>query len=329
MIKKYFEFLKENISEIEAKNHSLGEWVENLCENNKEILELIKPYMENTNPSVRISNTINVLNSNDKRSVYKIINDYLNDNGKTTDVRTFVDFTNESSEVKEIEAGQNVFKTFLKIITSLGLKDVKPSWSNLPDDYLLFFEYKSDYRSAMEKLERFPSLSMFKEKLPKDNCNLYYGIMIVKGERKIDLNFNFGFRNDKIIKIGSFKVNNSSFKKLAQLESPSSAHLRKELAYLTYDKLRLLGDAANHMKTYHPGDTEDRSFKIEDGVLEFGYKGLGKWTDGKMDDQERDRLRKGFTEHLLKFGNKHQIEASVKPDEKSWIRLNVRIKENS
>lgn len=327
MIKRYLDFIKESVSEIEKKHHSLGEWVEDLCEN-KEILELIKPYIDNTNPTVKISNTINTLDNNKKQYVYDIITDYLNDTGKETEVSTFVDFTNESVE-QDIEAGQHVFKTFLKVITSLGLKDTKPSWSNLPDDYLLFFEYKCERALVLEKLERFTSLSMFKDKLPKENCYLYYGVKLIKGERKIDLNFNFGFKEDsQIIKIGSFKVNNSTFKRLTNLESPSSAHFRKELAHLTYDKLKLLGEVANHMKTYHPGDTEDKSFKVEDGVLEFGYKGLGKWTDGKMDNDEKDRLRKGFTEHLLKFTNKHKIEASVKPDEKSWVRLNVRIKKS-
>lgn len=328
MIKRYFEFIKESISDIKKQHHSLGEWVEDLCEN-KEILELIKPYIDNTNPTVRISNTINVLDEDKQQSIYKIITDYINGTGKETDVRTFVDYTKESLE-QDVEAGQNVFKTFLKVITSLGLKDAKPSWANLPDDYLLFFEYKSEYSSIIEKLERFSSLSMFKDKLPKQNCFMYYGIKIIKDGRKTELNFNFGFKEDaKIIKIGSFKVNKGTFNKLSNLESPSSAHLRKELAHLTYENLKLLGEVANHMKSYNPGDTEDKSFKIEDGVLEFGYKGLGKWFDGKMDNEERDRLRKSFTEHLLKFVNKHRIEASVRPDEKSWIRLNVRIKKET
>ena len=303
MIKKYFDFIKENVT--------IGEKVEKLALKNKDILELIQPFIGNTNPSVRISNTINSLDNEKKDSIKKILDNYSNENKE------------------ELQAGKNVFQTFLKIITSLGLKDIKPSWSNLPDNYLLFFEYKCEYASAMEKIERFASLSMFKDKLPKEKCYLYYGISIMKNKKKLNLSLNFGFKEDsKIIKIGSFNINNGVFKKLSQLESPSSAHFRKELSHLTYNKLKILGEVADHMKSYNPGDTEDKSFKIEDGVLEFGYKGLGKWTDGKMDENEKDRLRKGFTEHLLKFDNKHHIEASVKPDEKSWIRLNVRIKKD-
>ena len=76
MLKKYLQFIKENISDIEAKHHSLGEWVEDLCEN-KEVLELIKPYLDNTNPSVKISNSINVLDSVGKNSIYKIVTGLL------------------------------------------------------------------------------------------------------------------------------------------------------------------------------------------------------------------------------------------------------------
>jgi hypothetical protein len=48
MIKNYLEFIKETISEIENKHHTLGEWVKDLSLRNKEILELIKTYLEET-----------------------------------------------------------------------------------------------------------------------------------------------------------------------------------------------------------------------------------------------------------------------------------------
>ena len=100
---------------------TIGEKVEKLALKNKDILELIQPFIGNTNPSVRISNTINSLDNEKKDSIKKILDNYSNENKE------------------ELQAGKNVFQTFLKIITSLGLKDIKPSWSNLPDNYLLFF----------------------------------------------------------------------------------------------------------------------------------------------------------------------------------------------
>jgi hypothetical protein len=94
MLKTYFQFIKESISDIEDEHHSLGEWVEELCLGNKEILELLRPYLDDSSPSVRIANTINVLENKGKEYVYKIVTDYLSNKVRKTDIRTFVDMTN-------------------------------------------------------------------------------------------------------------------------------------------------------------------------------------------------------------------------------------------
>ena len=319
MIKKYFDFIKENLSKIEDLHHSLGEWVQNLCENNKEILELIKPYVDNSNPSVKLSNSINVLDNNDKQSIYKIIKDYLNGEGRKMDVRTFVDMTNES-ETSELNAGKNVFNSFLKVITSLGLKDTEPNWNDMPDDFLLFFEFKCEYASALDKIKRFNSLSLFGEKLPKQNCSLYFGI-------KMNLTFQFGFKeHNSIIKIGEFKLNKSSINYLRLIESKSAAHLKRELAYLDFENLKLICKRAEHMKKFHPGNTEERSFQINHGVLEFGYKALGTWNNGSMNEEEITRLKKLFNKYLCTFKYHEKILAKIDADSKSWIKFSIKLK---
>ena len=93
MLKKYLQFIKENIADIENKHHSIGEWVESLCKENKEILKLVQPHLTYHNPTVRIANTINVMESQDKDYIYKIVNNYLSNKGRKTDIRTFVDMT--------------------------------------------------------------------------------------------------------------------------------------------------------------------------------------------------------------------------------------------
>ena len=333
MLKKYLQFIKENISDIEDKHHSLGEWVEELCEHNKEILELVKPYLEDTNPTVRISNTINVLESPDKNSVYKIVTDYLSNKGRKTDIRTFVDMTNEAADA-ELSAGKNVFTSFLKVITSLGLKDTKPTWDNIPDDFLLFFEYKADNATIIEKLQRFPSLSMFVSKVPKNNPRLYFGI-------KNSMIFSFGFRQDddtsptssishqpthtnQVIPIGTFKINRASIKYLQLLESSAAAHLKRELAYLNPDNLKIICDISKHMKLFHPGNTEKRSFRITDGTLEFGYHGLGKWNDGKVENIEE--IKKSFRDHLLKLKGNETFQMKIVMGENLWMYCIVKLK---
>lgn len=320
MIKKYLQFITEDLSDIEEQHHSLGEWVEDLCLENKEILELIKPYLEETNPSVRISNTVNVLDLAGKNSVYKIITDYLNGTGRKTDIRTFVNLTNESV-TEDLSVGKNVFGTFLKVITSLGLTDIKPKWDNIPDNFLLFFEYESDQNTLSERLLRFPSLSYFVAKIPENNPKLYYGI-------KNDMTFSFGFIGEKLIQIGSFTMNKASLNYLQLLDSKAAAHLKRELAYINADKLKFIANIAKHMKLYHPGNTNNRSFKINDGLLEFGYQGLGSWSDGKL--QDLATIKEGFRTHLQKLrGHENlrmRIDVSNDPAKAYYIWCVIEIK---
>ena len=324
MLKKYFQFIKENVKDIEKTHHSLGEWIEDLCENNREILELVRPYLIESKADVRIANTINVLGSAERNSIYKIVKDYLDGNSSDTNITTFVDMTNESVET-ELNAGKHIFNSFLKVITSLGLKDTKPNWDNIPDDFLLFFEYKCEYASLSEKIERFPSLNMFRDKMPKQNCKLYFGI-------KTDMNFSFGFiettdkEEDKIIQIGSFKINKASIKYLNLLESSSAAHLKRELAYLNTENLTLICKIAKHMKKYHPGDTNKRNFKINDGILEFGYNGLGNWSNGKIEDEELQKLKQGFIKHLCDFKEHTKLLAAIRSGDDYWITFSIKIK---
>jgi len=319
-MKTYLEFIKENIEKIEDKHHSLGEWVEDLAIRNKEILELIKPYLEETNPTVRISNTINVLDKPSKSSVYKIVTDYLNKTGRETSIRTFVDLTKESklfeSDASELKAGKNTFSTFLKVITSLGLKDTPANWTDIPDDFIIYFEYTSNYQDIYDRMMRFPSLSKFINKIPQDT-KLFFGI-------KTDLTFYFGFKNTKIIPIGSFKINKAALNYLQLLDSLSAAHLKRELAYLSVDKIKYMVYIYNHMKSFHPGNTDNRSYKIIDGFMEFGYQGLGSWVEGKMANFDEIKLK--FREFLQKLKGHENLKMAVRTENNFWIYCTIMIK---
>lgn len=318
MLKKYLQFIKETISDIETKHHTLGEWVENLCLENKEILELLRPYLDDSSPSVRIANTINVLENIDKESVYKIVTDYLNDTGREGDIRTFVDYTNETL-TESLQAGKNVFLTFLRLITSLGHKDTKPSWDKIPDDFLLYFEFQTDYQSAYDKVSRFPSLSMFMDKLPENEPLLYFGV-------KNNLTFEFGFKEESIepIPIGSFKLNKSTFNFLQTLNSLSAVHLKRELAYLNIDNLPFIVRIVKHVKEYHPGNTQKRTFKIEDNMLWFGYQGLGNWNNNVLENI--DEIKQNFQQHLQTLKGHENLLMAIRTDNNFMTYLVIKIK---
>ncbi len=232
-------------------------------------------------------------------------------------IKKYFDFIKENNEISEIKAGKHIFNSFLKVLTSLGVKDTKPKWNDIPDDYLLFFEYKSDYLSVYDKFERFNSLYDFKEKIPKINCILYYGI-------KNNMEFRFGFINNKTIEIGVFKINNSVINYLLLLNSKSALHLKKELAYLNIDNLKLICKISKYIKIFHPGNTKNRTFKINDGILEFGYEGLGIWNEGILSNVEE--IKKIFKEYLLSFKEHNKILFSIKTDNGNCIILSIKIK---
>jgi len=313
MLKKYLEFIKESIEEIEAKHHTLGEWVEDLAVSNEEILELLKPYLDGTNPTVRISSTINTLSDYDQKSVYKIITDYLNDTGREGQITTFVHLVESLNEnLEDLKAGKNIFNSFLKVITSLGLKDTEPNWRNMPEDFILIFIYETDSTKLKERFSRFPSLTLFTNRIP-ENSKLYFGL-------KNKMEFSFGFiQEEKIIPIGSFQINKSSFKFLQTLESSSANHLKKELSFLNVDKLKLTCNIVKHMKMLHPGDTAERSFKLNNGILEFGYKELAKNT------YEIPTIKETFRKHLEGLRGSENLQMSVALID-SWIYCAVKIK---
>ena len=73
MIKKYNQF----ISESENKN-SLGEYIESLDQNDKYIQMIVGQMTGDINPSIRLSNAVNLLDDLTKVELLKRVENYLN-----------------------------------------------------------------------------------------------------------------------------------------------------------------------------------------------------------------------------------------------------------
>jgi hypothetical protein len=228
---------------------------------------------------------------------------------KINKLKTYWEFIKEENTHETPKLGKYVFNSFLKIITALGLKDIKPNWYNTPDDFLLFFEYESDYQNISDKFSRFASLQPFVNEIPQTNTKLYYGI-------KLDSNFSFGFYDDKIIEIGNFNLNKNNLNYLLLIPSASAAHLKRELAYITNQNLKYISLLTKYIKNFHIGNTDERKFEIKEGILEFKYKGL---KDNLSD------VKNKFIQHLLKSKVSDKILISVKEID-GWIKLSVKLK---
>ena len=73
MLKKYLDFIKEN--QINDFN-SLGEWIESLM-NDEYIRNIVGRYTKESDPSVDLSNAINILDDNTKKEIKSQVDNYL------------------------------------------------------------------------------------------------------------------------------------------------------------------------------------------------------------------------------------------------------------
>ena len=320
MIKRYLEFIKES---SENEYHSLGEWIESLYEDDY-IKNIVNRYISDITPDIILSNAINILDENTKAEIKSQIEDYQK-NGiqdKETEVVVSTD-TEKLLESTEITiAGKGIFTSFLKTLTALGQKDVNPSKDKCPDNFLLFYHYPNLSAEDVKTIfGRFKSLTRYIEMIDygKNEVDLYFGI-------KCDGTFEYGILYEKFIPIGRFKLSQSIIKWIVQLDSKSASSLKKELVNLNYTDILLLGKIKTDMKDFNPGYHEQKSKPtIIEKVISFGYYGIGKWDNGKLDEGELLNIKTNFIAWIMnkKWGDKVLI--SVKP-QSFWLFIHIKLK---
>ena len=318
MIKRYLEFIKEDYNGF----NTLGEWVESLM-NDEYVRNIISRYTKDSDPSIDLSNAINVLDDKIQQEIKVQIDHYLENGIEEKEPQFSASTDLEPLTESEITvAGKGIFISFLKSLTSLGQKEIKPSWEKCPDGFLLFYHYPNlQSEDVKQVFSRFKSLTRYLDMIDyqKNETDLYFGI-------KCDGNFEYGVHYDVLKPIGQFKLSQSVIKWICQIESKSAYSLKKELVNLTLSDVITLGKIKTDMKEFNPGYHESRDVvKIQDKIISFGYKGLGKWDNGKFDEGEFMNIKNNFTTWLLnkKWGSKVLI--SVKPTS-YYVYIHIKLK---
>lgn len=319
MIKRYLEFIKE--SQINGFN-SLGEWIESLMDD-EYVRNIVARYTKDSDASIDLSNAINVLDDNTKDEIKYQIDNYLQNGIEEKEPEFSASTDLEPLTESEITvAGKGIFISFLKSLTSLGQKEIKPSWEKCPDGFLLFYHYPNlQSEDVKQVFSRFKSLSRYLDMIDyqKNETDLYFGI-------KCDGNFEYGVHYDVLKPIGQFKLSQSVIKWICQIESKSASSLKKELVNLNLADVITLGKIKTDMKEFNPGYHESKDVvKVQDKIISFGYKGLGKWDNGKFDEGEFMNIKNNFTTWLLnkKWGSKVLI--SVKPTS-YYVYIHIKLK---
>jgi hypothetical protein len=318
MIKRYLEFIKEDLNEF----NSLGEWIESLIDD-EYIRNIVARYTKDSDKDIQLSNAINILDDKTQLEIKQQVEDYLQNGIEEKDPQFLTSTDLEPLTESEITvSGKGIFTSFLKSLTALGQKESQPGWEKCPEGFLIYYYFPNiESESVKQIFSRFKSLSRYLDLVDyqKNVTDLYFGI-------KCDGQFEYGLHYENNLPIGQFKLSQSVIKWICQLESKSASSLKKELVNLTLVDIITLGKIKMDMKDFNPGYHEKRlSPMLKDRVISFGYFGVGRWDNGKIDEGELMNIKNNFTTYLLskKWGSKVLI--SVKPNS-FWLYLHLKLK---
>ena len=339
MIKKYLQFIKESIELSREDFNSLGEWVEHLYDlysGDEEKLSNLKDIVNRSfnvkgtdslhdiDSDIRLSNAINILDDNAKSEMESILLDFLQ-NG-IEEKEPVIDTSTDLEPLTESEitkAGRGIFHSFLKTLTALGQKEKKSEIERCPEEFLLFYLYDNlDAGIVKQVFSRFQSLVPYLEHIDygKNEVSLYFGVKC-DGELEYGLSYDGNFTP-----FGSFKLNQSVIKWLNNIEAKSAFSLKKELVNLSYSDIIVLGKAKSEMGQYNPGYHERRlKPELKDRVISFGYQGIGKWDNGKLDESELMNLKSNFVTWLLSKSWGSKVLISVKANS-YWLYIHIKLK---
>ena len=232
MILRKFSLFKEN-----QKYNSIGEQIEDLVGDDEYLLMVVSNYLDNKDTDVRLANAVNTL---DHFEANQLLDRVLKVKSKGEDIKDpevlgYVKVT-ENMDADVAVGGKNIFKSFLKLITSLGLKEIQIDWNKCPKNYLFYIHYENIDSIVLKSVinSRFKSLAHISDKLDytKNECHLYYGL-------NTDMIFEYGIISETNKNLGVFKVNKSNFDWLLTLDSLSFLNFKKHLVHFTFDHILL------------------------------------------------------------------------------------------
>jgi hypothetical protein len=291
MILRKFSLFKEN-----QKYNSIGEQIEDLVKDDEYLLMLVSNYLDSKDTDVRLANAVNTL---DHFEANQLLNRILKVKSKGEDVKDpevlgYVKVT-ENIDAEVVVGGKSIFKSFLKLITSLGLKEIQVDWKKCPKNYLFYIHYENIDSIVLKSVinSRFKSLSHISDKLDytKNECHLYYGL-------NTDMIFEYGIISETNKNLGLFKVNKSNFDWLLTLDSLSFLNFKKHLVHFTFDHILLFAKLKKDIEKFLGKEPE---IKFDNNHFVIKYKSHGKWSDGIIDDEYLVKFKEDFKNWFVKY----------------------------
>ena len=296
---------------------TIGEYIESLSKDNPFALNIISRYTQDIEPTVKISNVINVLPKSKQELILKLILDEKTKNKNPEDASVIAYTSANLNESLDHMGGKKLFQCFLKVITALGEKEISNNPNKCPKKFLFLFitnfvNFK-DVKSVMSRYQFF-EIKMRDIEYTSNTCNLYYGI-------KVDGKFEYGLKIDNEYSIfGQFPITQSVLKNILLLTSPSSKNLKKQMVALTSNQILLLGKIKQAMQGFIIGNQTDKlEPTITDNIITFGY------FKNQVSQSDIDNVKSQLKSFLIPFKWSDQLQINVNGTD-NHLFLNLRVK---
>ena len=315
-IKKYIDFINEDVQ-------TLGTRVESLYDGDDYVKNIVNRFLGEIPSDVRLSNAVNLLSEDEQDEMKSLLDDY--ESNGIQDKEPIVAFSTDIEPLTESEitpGGKGAFTSFLKVMTALGQKDVAPDMENCPEDFILFYpSIMMETKVVKAVLGRYRSLARFVEDVDytQNELRLYFGL-------RCDGDVEYGAVAEERSRFGGFRLTQSVIKWINTLELKSLFSFKKELVNLNQKDVLTLGDIKTDMSTYDPGYSEGTMCPtLTDRVISFGFKGVGRWDNGILDEGELQNLKSNFVAWMMPRKWSQKVLISVKASS-YWLYIHLKLK---
>lgn len=310
---KFIDFICEKYDgSVDA---SIGSYISDLAENDDRVRELVANFTKEIDPSIEMSNAINILDDIKKVELLRNVEQHINNEKGNFNVSTRAA---SDHELNESQGKRGIFTSFLKSLTALGFRENQHS-TDIPDRFLFIFRFsgkKGD--DIMTIFKRFAYLDSV-ELDPERPTQLYFGLTD-------DNIIEYGWYYDELNKLGEFKLTKSEFNKLKIAEFKSLSGFKKLVSQLDHTDIILMLKLKKRMREFDPGKISSKMQpRINDRIITFGYYGYGTWKSGVLEQENITELKEKVKQFLLndKWSEKFLMNVS---SNNFWTYINFKIK---
>lgn len=288
---KPFRLIRFN--EMITQGETLGQMITREIENDPGLTSFITPYTKDIPQHIDLANAIDISDDQTKIHILRTLREYKGE--MDTEVQVFTTDTELVSE----SAGKGIFNTFLKTLTSLGHKNNTQSL-DIPQGFIIFFEFPTDSGKLKEVFGRFRSLS----ESDTDKSHLYYGI-------RSDLTLEYGTGSvQDTTPIGSFTLTKGVFDKLLSSPALALSGFKEVFKELSYSDFSLICSLHRKMESFNPTGTKSAP-TVKNRTYVLSFKGFGLWENGVQSRDQLESFMNLIKSHLVGFPKRENFRVKM------------------